>query len=45
MKIIKRNGREVEFEKRKIASAIAKAWEEVYDEKPDHVVLCIADHI
>ena len=45
MKIIKRNGREVEFEKHKIASAIAKAWEEVYDEKPDHVVLCIADDI
>ena len=45
MKIIKRNGREVEFERGKIYDAIAKAWEEVYSEKPDAVVRCIAEDI
>lgn len=46
MKVIKRDGRKVEFDKNKIKEAIEKAYKEVYpDEDNEVIVLAIADVI
>ena len=46
MKVIKRDGRKVEFDENKIKDAIEKAYKEVYpDEDNEVIVLAIADVI
>ena len=46
MKVIKRDGRNVEFDKNKIKEAIEKAYKEVHpDEDNEVIVLAIADVI
>ena len=48
MKVIKRNGLQVEFDKSKIINAIKKAWTQVYNdstrEEPSYFII-IADDI
>lgn len=41
MRIIKRNGSEVEFDKQKIVSAISKAFQELYESVDDDMMSCI----
>lgn len=48
MKVIKRNGSEVEFDKQKIGSAINKAFQEIYGSSDEEMISCankIADDI